>query len=111
MHNERCALKIMESSFKGRRKLPLIEQDVQVFTYLIFCNALEFTHPNMAVIQDSHSGRLWLYFNESFITQKYINSLKLPLSTHWNILNGSNCSCFLGRFYYLERTKMLDYAR
>lgn len=50
MHNEKCALKIF---FKGKNIL-LIEQGVQVFTYLIF-NKLEFIHLNMVVFQCSHS--------------------------------------------------------
>jgi len=53
MHNEKCVLKIMRIFFLRKRKLLLIEQGVQLFTYLIF-NTLEFIHLNMVVIQGSH---------------------------------------------------------
>lgn len=54
MHDEKCVLKIMRI-FLRKRKLLLIEEGVQLFTYLIFFNTLEFIHLNMVVIQGSHS--------------------------------------------------------
>lgn len=41
--------------FLRGKKLLLIEQGVQVFTYLVFFNKLEFIHLNMVLFQCSHS--------------------------------------------------------
>lgn len=65
-----------EYFFLRERKLPLIDQDVQVFTYLVF-NTLEFIHLNMVVIQGSHSGRSWVYFNEALIAQKHFEFFEI----------------------------------
>lgn len=70
-------LKIMNFFLMKRKKLSFIEQSVQVFTYLIFCNTWESIHLNVVVIQDRHSGRSWVCFNEALITQNHFELFEI----------------------------------
>lgn len=69
----------MRIFFLRERKLLLIEQDVQVFTYLIFFNTLEFIHLNMVVIQGSHSEGHEPILMKLSLLKNSLKFLKLPL--------------------------------
>ena len=78
MHDEKCVLKIMRI-FLRKRKLLLIEEGVQLFTYLIFFNTLEFIHLNMVVIKGSHSeGHGCILMKFLFELKNLFELLKLP---------------------------------